>query len=415
MSLALLATPAASHPVGGLTVLADMDTPTPDPSTVTPTDPEPTDPATTEPPTSSPPPPPPPPSPSALQRAGVRVVADDVTLGSGYWSGSATTRLSYRVTNTGSDRARVTVMITLPEGLTATDDAGCASLSTHTLSCGYASLAAGETARRSVTVRVDRQAWRSAPLGGVVSARATLVNWPSVPSAHDRDGYAVLFPPGPPTPGIYLVVTDVEVDATGAGVLTVRLSNTGRVPAVARVDVVGPGGSRVTPLGADCRYGGGAANYRRCDVGTLDDGAQDLLALRLTVDALAASGGIPLGGTVRARLTPEGQDPVATQASFRVLVAGPGTRPSTSASVGLAGVADTRDRATRAAPPAILPIDLSANPLAAVPIVGGLAGLVAVMCVLLVFGIRGRSQDLPAPVPPPRPIRPAIEAPPAEP
>jgi hypothetical protein len=412
MSLALLATPAVSHPMTGLPVLADMDTPTPDPSTVTTTQPAPTDTTTTAPPTTSPLPPPPP--PPAVHRAGVRVVADDVTIGSGYWSGSTGTSLSYRVTNTGSDRARVTVTITLPGGLTATDQAGCVSLGTHTLGCGYASLAAGATVRRSVSVRVDPWAWRSAPLGGVVSARATLIDWPSVASAHDQDGYAVLFPPGPPTPGIYLLVTDVEVDATGVGVLTVRLRNTGGTPAAARVDVTGPAGSRLATLDAECAYAGRGPNHRRCDIGTLAPGAQELLALRLTVNALAAGGGIPLGGMVRARLAPAGQDPVTTQASFRVLVAASGTRPATSASVGLAGAADTRDVATRAAPPAILPIDLSANPLAAVPIVGGLAGLVAVMCVLLVFGIRGRGQDLPPPVRPPQPVRPAIEAPHAE-
>lgn len=419
VSLVALATPAESHPLSGIPVLADTDTTTPNPPSDSPTAPAPTDTVTDTPTTSDPPPPPPPsptPQPTSAPAAGVRLTVDDVTVPPGYWTGSTATSLRYRVTNTGGAAAQVTVAIALPDGLTARAPAGCRSLTRRTLGCGYASLAAGATVGGTVPLRVDPRAWRSAPLGAVVSARATLVGWSTV-TARDQAGYAVVFPPGPPTPGISLLVTDVPVDAARTGVLSVRLRNTGAVAATARAEILGPQGSRLD--GAPECVTGPTPQESRCEIGTLAAGAQEVLGLRLTLDPLAASGAVPLGGLVRAQLTPAGQDTIGTQASFLITMeaAQAGTQPS--GSVGLAGAAD--DRPTRAVPPAIMPIDLSANPLAAVPIVGGLAGLLAVMCVLLVVGVRG--QDPPMPVPPARPerpadvpvpVRPAIEASPAD-
>jgi hypothetical protein len=346
--------------------------------------------------------------------AGVRVAAADVALGPGYWSGSTGAVLRYRVVNTGDAAERVSVSVAIPHGVKVTTTGGCIRLANGTLSCAHGILAAGASATRPIGLSVDPAAWRDAPLGAVVTAAALVVGWPSVATVRDHDGYSVLFPPGPPARGMSLSVPDVAVDAGGSGTLTVRLANTGAVGAVGGLTVLGPAGSRLTPLDSNCVQP--AAATVQCALGTVPAGSQAVATFRLAVGRPAAAGALPPAGSVRARLTPSGQDPQFTQASFRVVTAPPMTSasPSPAAPAGPPWPASTGNRRK---PPAVVPTGFGPRTLSAAPIVGALVGLFAVTCVLVVLAVRGRRQ---APLPdlagdplPLRaaPVRRAIEGP----
>ena len=103
--------------------------------------------------------------------------------------------------------------------------------------------------------------------------------------ASDDEGFAVLFPPGPPVPGIALAADEVAFDISGAAsTLDVRLGNTGEVDAAGRVEVVLPrrGDSADPPAGCaavdptrtrcDARRGAGRADRRGAAAGGGDAG-----------------------------------------------------------------------------------------------------------------------------------------------
>ncbi|MFD0787328.1 hypothetical protein ACFQZ8_25785, partial [Micromonospora azadirachtae] len=59
--------------------------------------------------------------------------------------------------------------------------------------------------------------------------------------AGDDEGFAVLFPPGPPAAGIALEAGEVTFDISGTATdLAVRLTNTGTADATGRTDVLLP-------------------------------------------------------------------------------------------------------------------------------------------------------------------------------
>ncbi|MFE9205393.1 hypothetical protein [Micromonospora sp. NPDC007230] len=272
-------------------------------------------PPTTTAPTTTAPPPAAPPGQPAGARLGVRVTTEDVTLTSAYWTADrAVTTLRVTVTNTGGSTARIRLGYTLPAGLTDVGTAGCAPAGGGSYRCGEWTTPPGARFRSAIRVRVARTAWRSMPLAGSVRVTATA---PGVSgSATDDEGFAVLFPPGPPAPGIALRAEEVLLDDSGGPTtLAVRLGNTGRVDAAGRVDVVLPDG--VTPAGPPAGCTAVAPDRTRCDLGTVPAGRT--ATLRLPVAATPeARRRAPLSGAVAGRLEPRSGRDRQVQMSFRI-------------------------------------------------------------------------------------------------
>ncbi|MEU5722846.1 hypothetical protein ABZ783_13595 [Micromonospora sp. NPDC047738] len=287
-------------------------------------------PTTTAPTTTAPAPPPAaPPGQPAGARLGVRVTTEDVTVTSAYWNADRTvTTLRVTVTNTGGSTARIRLGYTLPAGLTDVGTAGCAPAGGGRYRCGEWTTPPGARFRSAIRVRVAGTAWRSMPLAGSVRVTATA---PGVRgSATDDEGFAVLFPPGPPAPGIALRAEEVLLDDSGGPTtLAVRLGNTGRVDAAGQVDVVLPDG--VTPAGPPTGCTAVTHGRTRCDLGTVPAGRT--VTLRLPVAATPeARRRAPLSGAVAGRLEPRSGRDRQVQMSFRI----------TSAAAPASPVVDTR-------------------------------------------------------------------------
>ncbi|NES14141.1 MULTISPECIES: hypothetical protein [Micromonospora] len=288
----------------------------PAPTTTAPGNPVPT---ATAPTTTAPPPPPPvaPPGRPAGGRLGVRVATGDVSLTAGYWNADSTvTTLRVTVTNTGSTVERIRLGYTLPAGLTDAGTPGCLS-SSGGYRCGEWTAPPGARFSSTIRIRVAGTAWKSMPLGGSVQVTATA---PGVAgTAADDEGFAVLFPPGPPVPGISLRADEVVFDISGApSVLAVRLGNTGKVDAAGRVDVVLPDGVSATDPPAGCALL--APDRVRCELGTVRAGHST--PLRLPVAATPEAQRLaPLAGAVVGRLDPRSGRDRQVQMSFRITAA----------------------------------------------------------------------------------------------
>ncbi|MFG2053813.1 hypothetical protein ACGFI9_07240 [Micromonospora sp. NPDC048930] len=291
----------------------------PAPTTTAPGNPVPT---TAAPTTTAPAPPPvvPPAQPGrpAGGQLGVRVSTEDVSLTPAYWNADRTVdTLRVTVTNTGGTAERIRLGYRLPAGLTDAGTPGCASAGGGSYRCGEWSAAPGTRFSSEIRIRVAGTAWKSMPLSGSVRVTATA---PGVTgSATDDEGFAVLFPPGPPVPGISLRADEVAFDISGAPTaLTVRLGNTGKVDAAGRVDVVFPEGVTATAPPAGCTAV--APDRTRCDLGTLPAGRTT--AVRLPVTATPeAQRRAPLAGAVVGRLDPRSGRDRQVQMSFRITAA----------------------------------------------------------------------------------------------
>ncbi|SCL56223.1 hypothetical protein GA0070606_2569 [Micromonospora citrea] len=314
----------------------------PAPTTTAPQEPAPT---TTSPTTSTPPPAPsaPPVRPSApapgspsAPAAGVSVTTDDITLTSAYWNAPSTvTTLRVTVTNTGASSARVRLAYTLPAGLTDAGTEGCADAGGGEHRCGEWTSAPGARFSTLLRVRVGGDAWRKMPLSGSVRVTAAV---PGAAPVSDNEGFAVLFPPGPPAPGIRLAADEVTFDISGgASGLDVRLGNTGRVDADGRVEVILPAGVTVPAPPAGCTTVD--PTRTRCDLGTVPAGRT--ADLRLPVAATPeAQRQAPLAGAVLGQLDPRSGRPRQVQMSFRITAAAALATPvvSTPAPTGSQGV-----------------------------------------------------------------------------
>ncbi|MGC4804601.1 hypothetical protein [Micromonospora sp. DT233] len=287
-----------------------------------------TAPSTTAPPSLPPPPstagptlgPPPPPGPGQppTHPLGVRVSTEDVTLTEAYWNAPATTTtLRVTVTNIGGTTELIRLSYTLPAGLTDAGTAGCAAAGGGEHRCGQWTTAAGSRFSALIKVRVDGDAWERMPLSGAVRVSATAPGLAG--SAQDDEGFAVLFPPGPPVPGISLNAQGVAFDISGApSELAVRLGNTGKVDAAGRVEVVLPEGVTVPTPPAGCVAL--SVTRTRCDAGTVPAG--DAVTVRLPVSASAeAQRKAPLAGAVIGRIDPPGARARQLQMSFRITAA----------------------------------------------------------------------------------------------
>ncbi|MFF0150190.1 hypothetical protein [Micromonospora sp. NPDC005203] len=249
---------------------------------------------------------------------GVQVTTQDVTLSKAYWNAASTaTTLQVTVNNTGTTTQRIRLSYTLPVGLTDAGTKGCAAAGGGTYDCGAWTVEAGVRFSALLRLRVDGAAWQKMPLAGSVQVVADA---PGVPGeAVDDQGFAVLFPPGPPVPGITLAADEVAFDISGtASTLALRLGNTGTVDAAGRVEVVLPAGVTIPTPPSGCVASD--PSRIRCDVGTLAAGRTT--ELRLPVEATPqAQREAPLSGAVIGQLDPRSGATRQVQMSFRITAA----------------------------------------------------------------------------------------------
>ncbi|HEY6592941.1 MAG TPA: hypothetical protein VI011_02355 [Asanoa sp.] len=304
-------------------------TPTPRPTTSTPgsgpTVPQPSSPST---PTSGRPRP-------GGARLGIRVTTGDIRLTNTYWTAPATLAgLVVTVVNTGNVTERVTLTYTLPEGVTDAGNAGCAAAGARTVRCGSRVAGAGDRWSVRLRVRVDGDAWRRMPLSGSVVATATGAYRSDLGSMRDNEGFALLFPPGPPGAGIGLAATDVRFTAAGrTATLTVTLTNRSGGPGRGAIEVALPAGMAVATQPPGCVAAG---QRSRCDLGSVAAGRSATQAFPITA-TLDAQRSAPLSGAVLGTLSRAGTLH-RVQMSFRILadVAGPSPSAAPAAEGGTA-------------------------------------------------------------------------------
>ncbi|MFJ6199717.1 hypothetical protein [Micromonospora sp. NPDC092111] len=269
-------------------------------------------------PTRPAPPPGPHPGQQGGDRVGVQVTTGDVTLDDGYWGTQSTvTTLRVTVTNTGAVPERLRLAYTLPAGLTDAGTPGCAAAGGGGWHCGEWTTEPGARFTSLIRVRVHGTAWRQMPLSG--SVRVTATGPDAGDTAQDNEGFAVLFPPGPPVPGILLDADGVAFDISGGPAeLAAQLGNTGKVDAAGRVEVVLPAGVSVLNPPAGCVSL--SPTRTRCDLDTVPAGQTE--TLRLTVAATPdAQREAPLAGALVGRLAPERGRARQVQMSFRITAA----------------------------------------------------------------------------------------------
>ncbi|MDG4807667.1 hypothetical protein O7634_12985 [Micromonospora sp. WMMD1120] len=284
---------------------------------------------TVRPPTSGPPwstarpaPPVRPPAPGSAtppsNPLGVRVTTEDVILTGAYWN-AASTVATLRVTvhNTGTTAARIRLSYTLPAGLTDAGTKGCAAAGGGAYHCGAWTAEAGVRFSAVLRLRVAGDAWRQMPLSGSVQVVADAPGAPG--EAVDDQGFAVLFPQGPPAPGITLAASEVAFDISGgASSLTLRLNNTGTVDATGGLEVILPAGVTVPTPPPGCHAVD--PTRTRCDTGVVAAGTS--AELRLPVEATPqAQRQAPLSGAVIGQLDPRSGSTRRVQMSFRITAA----------------------------------------------------------------------------------------------
>ncbi|SCL36771.1 hypothetical protein GA0074692_4439 [Micromonospora pallida] len=254
----------------------------------------------------------------APARLGVRVTTGDVRLTARYWNAAHTTAtLRVTVTNTGGVTGRLSLAYTLPTGVTDAGTPGCAPAGDRGYRCGAWTVAPGARFSSLVRVRVSGDAWRRIPLGGTVTVTGTAPG--QTAPVRDDEGFAVLFPPGPPVPGIDLAADEVAFDVGGGpSTLEVRLGNTGRADAAGMVEVVLPDGVSVSDPPDGCTTL--PTGRTRCAAGTVPAGRTAVL--RLPVAATPGAQRLaPLSGGVVGQLDPRNGPNRRVQMSFRITAA----------------------------------------------------------------------------------------------
>jgi hypothetical protein len=354
--------------------------PEPEPTTAEPT---PTEEVTT------PPPPIEPTTPMFVPVEGVRVVAGDVELGQGYWDGTATSGgFDVFVTNTGNVPEQISGAISVPAGVQvagATASAGCTSTGGQGFTC---SLGAGDPpGTLRVTVRVDPNAWRNAPLNGTVTAHLGAGSY--------SDGFSIVFLTSRPVPGISLTAPNVLLPPLPTPrpenvQLSVRLANTGAVWATGEMEIATPSGVDVVTFPPGClnrkRL---AADRDRCGVGRIEAGKEAVLVFGLSITAPARAAA-PLSGAVKGLLMPSGQDPIEVVATYRILVAASPAEISPSAPA--AGEPSDSAPGEDAVGPPVRKGNrtLLSSRLSVVPIIGASTGLIATVGLFVVLSLRRR-------------------------
>jgi hypothetical protein len=210
----------------------------------------------------------------------------------------------------------VQLRYTLPIGLTDAGTPGCVATGGQSFSCASWTVARGTRFGTHVRVRVDGAAWQRLPLSGSVQVAASAVGSGAAVPVRDTQGFAVLFPPGPPVPGVSLSASEVVFDVTGqATTLHVRLGNTGKTDAAGMIEVLLPAGVTVPTPPAGCASTG--AGRTRCDLGAIPAGRTGTATLPVAASA-EAQRLAPLSGGVIGTLTPRAGKVKRLQMSFRI-------------------------------------------------------------------------------------------------
>ncbi|GGM56953.1 hypothetical protein ACFFX1_29125 [Dactylosporangium sucinum] len=387
--------PAHADPEEGPSDPPSVEVPTsnPPPPTEEPTTGPP--PTTEAPPTTRPPTKPPPPSPTPTHN--LKLSVSDIVVGDAYWQGDGAAELVIAVQNIGSHVGadQVNGFYVLPSGAQPVGvygTAGCVVTDVKALSFGCR-LGEGKVGRVVVKVNVDENAWKLSGPGTVTaSVRDT---------EHNRDlvrsrNFTIRFTAQPPTPGIALSASQLELPAAAApqaqtAQLQVKLRNTGAAKGAGAVELVTPPGVDVVSFPAACRSHRRIAEDRdRCDLGDLTAGREVAATFGLAISA-AAREQLPLTGAVHGYLTPAGRPAVETRADYRITgppIAGesplPTDAPASPAPVPLVGGtgAARRDDSDSNL--------LSSEQLSSAPFVVGIVGLVAVVGFLVVLSLRRR-------------------------
>jgi hypothetical protein len=337
---------------------------------------------------STPPPPPPP---------RVAVTARDIGIGAGYWQGAAETYpLTVVVRNTGRPAVDAITQVFLPVGVRrAGVTAPNCAVDGLSIDCP---IGPGDAARITVDVTVAPGLWRDPPVGTV---RTTATATDTRPVSEETT-FGLNFPPGPPTPGIDLSVSDPflptdPIDPTAGTeptILEIRLANTGSVQADGAVDVVTAPGVSIATVPAQCTLRlRVSADRERCQLGRVPAGQRATLRFGLVVTR-AARAEAPLLGSVHAALTPTGQDTATVVASYRVVItdrptdeAGPpadGDPPVTVAEPrrgpGIGGAGATGH-----------PASSIGQALSVLPMLISIVGVFAVLASMVIVSIRRRS------------------------
>jgi hypothetical protein len=306
-----------------------------------------------------------------IPRTGVSVRAGNAVLTSRYWSGERTASLTVTVTNLGNVAETVTLRNVPPAGVqTASCPARCAP---H--------VPPGKSRRLIIGLLVDPGAWQSSPLGGRLNFTATA---PGAATLSGRVAWGVVFPPGPPTPGLTLRASDVHLDVAGErpvvrGHLTVQVTNSGKAPGTGEVAVVAPAGVTFGALPAACLPRGPSAIA--CDTGVLAVGKSWEVLLTLLIPAVLRAD-TSMVGLVRAKLSTYGQSALLTQSSYQILAA----RGQSGAPAGTSAEPAAPGAATRQ----------PARPVPVRPIIGGSVALLIVVAVGLAMTLSWRREAGPA-------------------
>ncbi|MEV4538831.1 hypothetical protein AB0J82_34165 [Asanoa sp. NPDC049518] len=267
--------------------------------------------------------------PGQQPRLGAAVWTSDINLGWSYWSRSSSpATLRVVVTNTGSIVERLTMRYTLPTGVTDAGTAGCSLSGGRSYVCGSWVAGPGRRFETSIRVRVAGDAWRQMPLGGSVDVTAAAVSRPDLGTVADNQGFAVLFPPGPPVAGIGLAASEVNFQSPdGPANLQIKLTNTGDEASTGAVEVLLPDGVTIDGQPEGCAASG---ERFRCDLGRVaaGDTATSTLPLRATAEAQRLA---PLSGAVFGMLTSGGRTK-QVQMSFRITAAASSATPTASPS-----------------------------------------------------------------------------------
>jgi hypothetical protein len=243
----------------------------------------------------------------------------------------------------------------------------------------------GETKTLRVSLRVAPDAWKIAPVGGSLLFTASA---PGATPYSGSVGWGVVFPAGPPTPGLKLQVFDVQLSpqATAWARLKTQLTNTGKVPAGGTITVIAPSGVTFGTLPAGCRKV--RATAAECEVTPVDTGKSWSVLVPLSVPARLRADA-PLVGLVRAVLRPSGQADLQTQASYQIFAPSgqAGVMVGASAPAGSAGPdgLPLHDRAAR------FPLT---KPFVVWPIIGGSVALLSVVIIGIVMTLRGRREEV---------------------
>jgi len=334
---------------------------TAEPTTAPPPDPEtpgpPTEVPTQDPPTTEPTPPagetegpivdpvpettapeqPGPVMPGQRPRLGAQVATGDIVLGRSYWS-RANTDADLRVTvaNTGSIVERISMRYTLPVGVTDAGTPGCKLAGGRTYVCGAWVAGTGLRWATTIKLRIAGTAWQRMPLSGSVDVTASAPGRTDLGTVTDNQGFAVLFPPGPPVAGISLAATEVAFAAeTASAALTVALTNTGDAASTGAVEVLLPDGVTVQGQPSGCTAGD---ERTRCELGRVGAGQTVTVTLPLSA-TLAVQRLAPLSGAVFGSLLAPGGRLKQVQMSFRITAAAATATPSPSAASTSVGVA----------------------------------------------------------------------------